>query len=162
MKFYCCGLIYSTKDPDTYLCIETYKLKTPTKPIFQGLKVVKEILYVLNCKKNGCIKAELQRYIKMNTKLKKAEVRYFSGEAVTKLLSQTANNRTRLPQICPIKTFQSAKNIPWVYGKNLDGYTQVIRYLDESGNRKVCKNNKLHSEIIKTEMKIIKPLHSTL
>ena len=130
--------------------------------IYKGLKISKEILYLLNCKKNGCIKAEIHRYTKLNGKLKKVETKYFRGADAVNLLKKTANNRKKLPQICPIKNFQTANNIPWVYGKAINGHTQVVRYLDESGNRKIKENNKLRSEIIKTEIKIIKPLHSTL
>lgn len=137
-------------------------MKQPSKNIVGDKKIIKEIIYTLNCKKNGCLKLQIHRFIKENSKLKKAEVKHLNSTVALNFLKSTTNERIKLPQICPIKNVPNAKSIPWVYGKAIDGYTQVVRYIDESGNRKIIKNNKLHSEIIKTNIKIIKPLHSTL
>ena len=65
--------------------------------------------------------------------------------------------RIRQPQCCPLKTYQYSKKIPWVYGKTLNSTTQVVRYIDESGNRQIFKaanpqGQKLQSEIIKSEI----------
>ena len=130
-------------------------MQTPTRKEVQGKKIVKEIVYTLNCKKNGCTKLEIHRYCRENSKLKKLETKYLKYSEAMNFLNATVKTRIRLPQICPTKTFPNAKTIPWVYGKVLDSQTQVVRYLDESGNRKLLKNNKLYSETIKTNSKTI-------
>ena len=68
MKFCCCGLVYSTNDPETYWCIEKYKMRTPSIEKVGGFKVEKELVYALFCKKNGCLKLEIHRYSKENNK----------------------------------------------------------------------------------------------
>ena len=62
--------------------------------------------------------------------------------------------RVRQPQCCPVKTHQYSKKIPWVYGKTVNDTTQVARYFDESGNRKVFKANvkKFADEMFKSEI----------
>ena len=70
MKIYCCGLVYSTQDPETYWCIETYHLKKPVDNIIGGKRVFKQIIYALCCKKNGCCKIEIHSYTKENGRLK--------------------------------------------------------------------------------------------
>ncbi len=153
MRFVCCGVLYSTNDPDTYWCIETYIMKHPTINIIGGKKVVKEIVYTLACKKNGCLKLEIHRYHKSNGKLKLLATRTLIGEQAKKFLENTKDMRIRQPQCCPIQPQQYSKTIPWVYGKTIDGETQVARYLDESGNRNIFKDQKWQSEVMKSTIK---------
>lgn len=153
MKFYCCGLVYSTDDPDTYWCIETYNMKRPSLNLIGGKKVVKEIVYTLFCKKNDCCKVEIHRYYNDNGTLKILETRTLSRENAQKFLERTQDMRIRQPQCCPLKKIQNSKSIPWVYGKSIDGETQVARYMDESGNRNIFKDQKWHTEIMKSQVK---------
>ena len=153
MRFYCCGLLYSTDDPETYWCIEKYVMKRPSLKYFDGKKITKEIVYTLSCKKNDCCKVKILRYYEENGIDKPLKIKNLSKENAKKFLERTKTMRIRQPQCCTIKKVQNAKNIPWVYGKALDGETQVARYLDESGNRNVFKNQIWQSEIIKSTIK---------
>ncbi len=139
MKFYCCGLVYSTQDPETYWCIETYHLKNPVDDIIAGKRIYKQIVYTLCCKKHGCLKLELHSYGKENGRLKLLYTQSIKGEGALTFLERTKNMRIRQPQCCPLKTYQYSKRIPWVYGKTVNSTTQVVRYFDESGNRQVFK-----------------------
>lgn len=152
LKFYCCGLVYSTQDPNTYWCIETYYLKNPIDDIIGGKRVCKQVVYVLCCKVHGCTKLELHSYTKENGVLKLIFTQSIKGSGVAVFLEKTKSLRIKQPQICPYSKIQYAKKIPWVYGKTINGTTQVVRYIDESGNRKVFKDNKLVSEIIKAKV----------
>lgn len=154
LKFHCCGLVYSTTDPKTYWCIETYKMMQPTVSSIQGVKVVKELVYTLLCKKNGCRKVEIRRYTKENGKIKLLMTKELKNNSATNFLKKTQDLRIRLPQYCPMKQTQNATSIPWVYGKSLDGKTQVARYMDESGDRKVFENNKWQTETFDANTKI--------
>lgn len=120
MKFYCCGLIYSTEDPETYWCIQKYNIKTPVKPLWDNKKVVKEIVYTLCCKKNGCLKVEVHRYTKENGCLQLLEPQKMSGDKARKFLERTKDMRIRQVQSCPYQKISYSKKIPWVYGKALD------------------------------------------
>ena len=150
MKIYCCGVKYSTDDPETYWCITEYRMTHPSLNIIGGKKVEKEVVYTLHCKKNGCLKLEIQRYYNDKGVLKILETRILKGIKAQKFLESTKNMRIRQPQCCPIQKVQSSKNIPWVYGKPIDKDKQVARYIDESGNRQIFKNNIWKTEIMKS------------
>lgn len=153
MKILCCGILYSTEDPDTYWCIEKYKLKHPTKSTVQNLKVESETVYTLCCKKNGCFKLEIHRYGKESESLKLLETVQLKGVNAKKYMQKTKEIRIKQPQKYPIKQIKSGKNIPFVYGKSIDGETQVVRYIDESGNREVYTNKKWKKDLIKSPVK---------
>ena len=153
MKIYCCGLVYSTQDPNTFWCIETYNLKKPIDNIIGGKRVYKQVLYTLCCKVHGCTKLELHSYTKENGVLKRICTQSIKGAGAITFLERTKDLRVKLPQVYPYSKVQYGKKIPWVYGKTINSNTQVVRYIDESGNRQVFKGNKLCSEIIKAEVK---------
>lgn len=160
MKMYCCGLVYSTQDPETYWCIETFYLKKPIDNIIGGKRVYKQIVYELCCKKNGCCKVELHSYGKENDRFKLLFTQSMSGKGAISFLERTKDMRIRQPQCCPLKTYHYSKKIPWVYGKTVNSDTQVVRYFDESGNRQVFKaqmteGQKFKSEIIKQGIKYV-------
>lgn len=156
MKFHCCGLDYSTNDPETYWCIETYNMKQPSLKKIGMYKVDKEIVYALFCKKNHCCQVKIIRYGNIDGISKILEIKKLNKVNSQSFLERTKDMRIRQPQCCPIKSVPTAKNIPWVYGKTIDAHTQVARYLDESGNRDVFKNNKWVPEIIKSTLKMYK------
>lgn len=159
MKFYCCGLTYSTQDPETYWCIETYILKRPVDAFIGNKKIVKQIIYTLFCKKNGCTKLELHSFAHVNGTLKLVCTQAMKGKGARAFLERTKDMRIRQPQCCPLKKVQYSKKIPWVYGKTIDSQTQVARYIDESGNRQVFKGDIWQTEIINS--KIISNLKHT-
>lgn len=158
MKFYCCGLVYSTQDPETYWCIETYHLKKPVDDIIGGKRIVKQIIYTLCCKKHGCLKLEIHSYEKDKTTgaLKLVMTQAIKGEGAKVFLERTKDMRIRQPQCCPLRPVSGARTIPWVYGKSAGKDKQVVRYLDESGNRQVFKGQKMTSEVIRTPVNIYK------
>lgn len=131
-------------------------MKYPSLNIIGGKKVEKEMVYTLFCKKNGCTKIEIQRYHRQNGVLKILETRTLSKENAEKFLERTRDMRIRQPQCCPIKKIQTSKNIPWVYGKAINSETQVARYIDESGNRNIFKDQLWQSEILKSAVKTYK------
>ncbi len=152
LKIYCCGLVYSTQDPETYWCIETYNLKHPIDDIIGGKRVYKQVVYTLCCKVHGCTKLELHSYTKENGVLKLIFTQSIKGAGAMAFLERTKDLRVKLPQVCPYSKIQYAKKIPWVYGKAVNSTTQVVRYIDESGNRQVFKGKKLCSEIIRSQV----------
>ena len=158
MKFYCCGLVYSTQDPETYWCIETYHLKKPVDDIIGGKRIVKQIIYTLCCKKHGCLKLELHSYEKdkKTGALKLVMTQAIKGEGARVFLERTKDMRIRQPQCCPIKPVTGSTTIPWVYGKPIGRERQVVRYFDESGNRQVFKGKEKKSEVIYSPVKILK------
>ena len=158
MKFYCCGLVYSTQDPETYWCIETYHLKKTVDDIIGGKRIVKQIIYTLCCKKHGCLKLEIHSYEKDKTTgaLKLVMTQAIKGEGAKVFLERTKDMRIRQPQCCPLRPVSGATTIPWVYGKSAGKDKQVVRYLDESGNRQVFKGQKMTSEVIRTPVNIYK------
>ena len=158
MKFYCCGLVYSTQDPETYWCIETYHLKKPVDDIIGGKRIVKQIIYTLCCKKHGCLKLELHSYEKdkKTGALKLVMTQAIKGEGARVFLERKKDMRIRQPQCCPIKPVTGSTTIPWVYGKSAGKEKQVVRYFDESGNRQVFKGQEKKSEVIYTPVKISK------
>ncbi|MBS4760888.1 MAG: hypothetical protein KHX03_09355 [Clostridium sp.] len=151
MKFFCCGVIYSTDDPETYWCIEKYVLKKPTKDFVKSKRIFKEVVYSLFCKKNDCSKIEIHRFFKQKEEFVLAQREALKGEKARKYLERTKNMRIKQPQCCPLRPVAYSKKIPWVYGKSIDGHTQIPRYMDESGNRDVFKNNMWQKDIIKAD-----------
>lgn len=132
MKILCCGVLYSTDDPETYWCIQKYILKEPTaKYVFES-RVAREVVFVLVCKKNGCTKVELHRYATSEeTNLLEREC--YSGKKALYFLEKTSNLRVAVPQKCPIKVVPISKKVPYIYGKAISGEKQRARYLNEEG-----------------------------
>ncbi len=156
MKFCCCGVAYSTGDPETFWCIETYIMKKPEKIVFDGKKIFKEIVYTLFCKKNGCSKLEIHRFVEEDEELCLVEKERLKGQKARAYLERTKNMRIKIPQCCPLKSVTHSKNIPWVYGKAIDGERQVPRFFDESGNRDVFKKGGWEKDVIYANLKTYK------
>lgn len=136
MKFYCCGLKYSTNDPDTYLNIERYRTKKPIKNMVGNKKVHHEDVYFLFCKKNDCIKAYIYRY-STQTSSKKAlleEEIINKRKAALQFKQEQFKNLEYVSIPTPlIKLAPQSKTIPFVYGKVEDGTSQRRRYINETG-----------------------------
>jgi hypothetical protein len=149
----CCGVVYSTDDPETHWCIETYKMKKPLKKAVRGEKVHLEIVYTLFCKKGGCSKLEIFRIGQKNNKTILLETEKLKGRhTVQKFLERTGEMRIRQSQCSPLKSVNYSRTIPWVYGKTVDSETQSARYLNESGTRNIFKNNKWEKDLIKAKV----------
>lgn len=152
MKFYCCGLVYSTRDPETYWCIETYFLRRPVDDIIGGKRIARQVVYTLCCKKHGCLKLEIHSYEKdkKTGALKLVMTQAIKSEGARTFLERTKHMRIRQPQCCPLRTVTGSRKIPWVYGKAVGKETQAARYIDESGSRQVFKGQKWQTEVHKS------------
>ncbi len=129
MKMVCCGVVYSTNDPETFWCIEVYGMSIFSKFIVGGEKVEKELVYSLRCKKNGCTKIEIHRFGREGVLL---EAEKLNGKKARCFLEKTAAVRYRIKQKYPLIREYSTK-IPLVYGKAVNGLTQKARYITEEG-----------------------------
>lgn len=129
MKMICCGLEYSTDDPETFWCIEKFGISPVTQMFACGQRVDKEVVYLLLCKKNGCVKIEIHRFSDEGVLL---EAEKLNGYKAQRFLNITFDSRYRIkPEFPRIKTF--SKRVPLVYGKTINGYTQKVRYITEEG-----------------------------
>lgn len=135
MKMVCCGVVYSTNDPETFWCIEIYGVNPVSKEIADGKRVEKEVVYSLRCKKNGCAKIEIHRFDQQGVLI---GVQKLNGYKATRFLAQTAAFRYRIRPKYPFVQKYS-KNIPLVYGKAVNSYTQKFRYVTEEGDSAVEK-----------------------
>lgn len=145
MSFYCCGVKYSKNDPETYWCIDTDILTTPTKKNVDNKKIVKEICETLTCKKNGCTKVQIFRFASVKGQLKKIEVEELKGYKAFEFLAATSKIRIRQPQKTPLVFIPNASKNDFVYGKTIGKETQKIRYLNEQGwasNKKIISKVK--------------------
>ena len=134
MAFLCCGVKYSKNDPDTYWCIDTDVLEKPTKKTIKNLKVLKEKVEILTCKKNGCTKIQIFRYGHFKGKLQLLErPEELKGKRAQEYLQATSNFRIRQKTKAPLVNIPQASKNDFVYGKVINGTTQRIRYLNEQG-----------------------------
>lgn len=147
MPFLCCGVKYSKNDPDTYWCIDTDILEKPTKKNFKNLRVIKETVDVLTCKKNGCVKIQISRYGRLKGKLQRIELEELKGKKAQDYLEQTSKIRIKQPARVPMINIPQGNKSDFVYGKVIDGTTQRIRYLNEQGWAS--------SEVIKSKVKVL-------
>lgn len=147
--------MYSTQDPETYWCIETYALKKPVDDIIGGKRIVKQIVYTLCCKKHGCLKLEIHSYEKDKETgaLKLVMTQAIKGQGARTFLERTKDMRIRQPQCCPLRPVTGSRKIPWVYGKAAGKDKQVARYIDETGYRQVFKADSWHKEIFNAKIK---------
>ena len=131
MSFLCCGVKYSKNDPETYWCIETDINKPVQKKYVENHRVIKEIVDILTCKKNGCLKVKISRYGTFKGKKKLLEVENLSSKKAAIYIQETFNVRQRQPIVCPIQNVPIRKNNDFKYGKVIDSETQRARYLSE-------------------------------
>ena len=111
MSFLCCGVKYSKNDPETYWCIDTYLINKRTG---------KEIVDVLTCKKNGCLKVQISKYDKNKKLIEKQELK---GNKAEKYLADTVKIRVKQPLICPIQKVAARTKNDFKYGKVIDSTT---------------------------------------
>ncbi len=132
MKMYCCGVIYSTQDPETYWCVRKDIMKQSSKTEINGIDVAREVIYTLICKKNGCTRVEIHRYA-TSEENHLIEKESFSGKKALKFLESTVDVRISQPLKCPYQKVPTSKRVPYVYGKAIDDETQRARYISEEG-----------------------------
>lgn len=136
MNFYCCGVKYSTTDPDTYLNIEKYQTKKLLKTSVRKKKVHHEDIYFLHCKKNDCIKTFIKRY-STKTSITKGHLETEEISRRKASLEFKAKNLKNMKYISiptpMLKLVPQSKTIPFVYGKVEDPTTQRRRYVNETG-----------------------------
>ena len=136
MKFYCCGVRYSTNDPDTYLNIERYRTKKLIKKIVGNKNVHLEDVYFLFCKKNECIKTYIYRYsteASVRKGLLEEEIINKRKASLQFKQEQIKNLEYRSIPTPLIKLAPQSKKIPFVYGKVENSTTQRRRYINETG-----------------------------
>ena len=134
MSFLCCGVKYSKNDPETYWCIDTDILEKPTKKTVKNIKVLKETVETLTCKKNGCTKIQIFRYGHYKGKLQLLErPEELKGKKAEEYLQMTSKIRIRQKQKAPLVNIPQASKNDFVYGKVINATTQRIRYLNEQG-----------------------------
>jgi hypothetical protein len=131
--FICCGVKYSKIDPETYWCIETDLIKNYafTKKDVNSVKIYKEIVETLVCKKHGCIQVHIKRYGKLRGRYKILEIEKLSGNEAAQFIIETEKIRIRQPQICPFKTVPFVKNLDLCYGKTITPVQQRRRYAND-------------------------------
>lgn len=147
MPFLCCGVKYSKNDPDTYWCIDTYIINAPIKKLVNNRRVIKEVVDVLTCKKNGCVKIQISRYGHVKGIKKRLELEELKGKKAQDYLEATSKTRIKQPTRAPLINIPQGSKSDFVYGKVIDGMTQRIRYLNEQGWAS--------SELIKSEVKVV-------
>ena len=144
MPFLCCGVKYSKNDLNTYWCIDTYILNTPSKKLVNNRRVVKEVVDVLTCKKNGCVKIQISRYGQVKGIKKRLELEELKGKMAQEYLELTSKIRIKQPVKVPAVNIPITSRNDFVYGKTIDGFTQRIRYLNEQG---WASNEKIISKV---------------
>lgn len=133
MSFLCCGVKYSKDDPETYWCIDTDILQKPTKKTIKNLKVIKETVDILTCKKNGCTKIQISRYGHVKGKIKRIDLEERKGKWAFEYLEETSSFRIRQKTRVPLVNIPQSSRNDFVYGKTINGTTQRVRYLNEQG-----------------------------
>lgn len=148
MPFLCCGVKYSKNDPDTYWCIDTYLIKEPIIKSVKNKRIIKEIIDVLTCKKNGCVKIQISRYARIQGVTKRIELEEIKGKKAQEYLEKTSKIRVKQPPVIPTVNIPKSTRNDFVYGKTIDGETQRKRYVNEQGWAS--------NEVIKSKVKIIR------
>ena len=133
MSIVCCGVKYSKKDIDTYLCIES-GINIPVQKKYVGNeKVSKEVVDNVICKKCGCNIVEISRFGKLRGNYKLLERERLSGIRAVEYLEETKEIRQRQRLSCPIKRVKYAKHIDLCYGKSISATKQRARYVNDLG-----------------------------
>ncbi|MBQ9149851.1 hypothetical protein IJX73_02860 [bacterium] len=134
----CCGTIYSTSKNE--LCFDCFKSNNFFKKYTSDKREIKkEIALVCIC--NNC-KHYILKFLWYTKKTSNFfdydEEKLFKGKKADEILKERIE--FYLPYSIPkpkkndFKLGKQSKKLPWIYGKALDGETQVPRYDNESGN----------------------------
>lgn len=130
----CCGNFYNTlgKSFEQISCYSTASQNRIT-PFFKNLKTTDEIIYVAVCNNCGHL---IVKYIKRakNKNGFESEILNFRGKEADKFFYSHYKQFIEKEIQSPFFKTKNSKTIPYVYGKIIDSYTQVPRYIDESSN----------------------------
>lgn len=136
MNFFCCGVKYSTNDPQTYFNIEKYRTKKVLKKFVGNKKVQHEEIYFIHCKKNDCIKTYIRRYsTPASTRQSLIEEEIINKKKTSlQFKSEQLKNLDYVSITAPVyRLAPQSKTVPFVYGKVEGSTTQRRRYLNETG-----------------------------
>ncbi len=153
MDFTCCNIKYSTRDINTYMYIKRYKLLKPSKEFVKNKRVLKEIVYILDCFKcsdnYGGKKIQIRRFGKIDNKSAELERKDLSGKYAKRYLRDNEKFMVEMPQLTPFKKYHIfTKYIPMTYVehiKTLSGETEIdivrkryINNTDYTGDEIIC------------------------
>lgn len=144
----CCSFEIKTNSK-TYEYIDCFKLKTGAKffkkYLSDGREIKRELLLVAHCPhcKHWIIK--FLWYGKKNGRFQDFdETKIMRGKKADEIFNRRMDLYELIDIPNPFKPKvegKQSKKIPWVYGKSLDGVSQIPRYIDESedaGLKIVC------------------------
>ena len=145
MTFLCCGIKYSKKDPLTYWCIDSYKIKPALQTAVKNVRVIRETADIVCCKKCGGVGVLVERCGMVKGRLRRLEIERLSGVSALKYIESTINTRIKIKREFPLLNVPYSKET-WYYYKNLDNQSQRRRYLNESGwsDEQIFKNEVKH------------------
>ncbi|MGN0193007.1 MAG: hypothetical protein ACI4CY_05740 [Candidatus Gastranaerophilaceae bacterium] len=131
MKMRCCNRVWSTADESVF-AIDRYGAK-PFYNVRKGAK--RQDVYVTTCTNCGCMVMSVITYGEDERGAAKIlgrdELRGKYAENVFKANFKKFERRRIIPKFGKEKT---SRAIPFIYGKSLDGTTQIPRYTDESSD----------------------------
>lgn len=139
LSFTCCGVQYSTTDPETYHNFTKYRVeKTKTKTHVGNQRVESETVYMYSCKQ-GCTKLRIHRFNKSKNRLETEQIND-TFEAVEWLNKHYPHlQEVKIPQ--PQKKVPFAKRIDLAYGKKFS------EYQDEDNNNILVQRGRLLNEL---------------
>ena len=148
--FGCCGYKVMTCSK-TYEYIDCFRLKRGAKffkkYLPDGREVKKEILLVAFCPQCKHWILKFLWYANRSSRFQDWDFeKVIRGRQADDIFNrrQEFYNLIDIPNpFKPKKEGKHAKKIPWIYYKTLDSYSQIPRYLDESGDVGLKKVNKV-------------------
>lgn len=134
----CCSYEVKTGSK-SYEYIECFKSdKFFKRKLSDGREIQKELVLLTQCPNCKHLILRFLWYAAEKTKFEMwDESKIIRGEKADEIFSRKAQDYKLINLPNPFKpgtNKRQSKKIPWVYGKSVNGYTQVPRYLDETEN----------------------------
>lgn len=135
----CCSYEIKTCS-DNYNFIDCFRLKAGEKffkkKLPDGREIKKEILLVASCPRCGHWIIRFLWYATKNGRFQDwDDSKIIRGKKADEIFSRRMESYDLIEIPDPFKAKlepKHSKKIPWVYGKTLDGFSQIPRYIDES------------------------------
>lgn len=132
----CCGYEVKTCSK-SYEYIDCYKsVNFFKKKLSDGRAIKKELLLVAVCPNCGHWILKYLWYSKLNSRFQDwDESKIIRGKKADEIFSGRTDDYILIELPDPFQPKEEVKQsnkIPWVYGKTIDAYSQIPRYLDES------------------------------
>lgn len=134
----CCGYEVKTGSK-LYEYIECFKAKSGAyfkKRLSDNRQVKKEIMLLTVCPKCNHYVLTFLWYAKSNCRFQDwDESKIIRGKKADEIFARRQDNYKMISLPNPFKPKidgKQSKKIPWTYYKNLDGYSQIPRYIDET------------------------------